>query len=191
MTPLFNPATHTYTDATGKPLLSVTTILKLAGLIDDRWFTEEACWRGSCVHAACEYDDKGTLDESSVDLGAWGYLVAWRKCKQALGIVGFTSIEKPMMCATLQFAGTPDRRGRRGSRRFVIDIKTGSHEPWHELQLAGYAEFDYCPEAVDRIVVRLKEDGSYSMKMCKDWHTDRAGFHGALAMAKWRQINNV
>lgn len=191
MTPNFDPTTHRYTTPEGKPLLSVTQILKLAGLIDDRWFTEEACWKGSVVHKVCELDCKGTLDESSVDPAAAGYLAAWRAWKNAVGFKAL-EIEQPM--ANDRYAGTPDRTGSVGYGHYaVVDLKTGSTAKWHSLQLAAYGAlaFPPWPRAARRFTVRLQDDGRYITTPYEDFSTDWAAFQGALAVANWRMANAV
>src|SRR5258705_10213940 len=62
-------------------------IVKGVGLIDDRWFTEQGCWRGSVVHAITQLDDENDLDEESVDPSLTGWLEAHRKFKRETGFV--------------------------------------------------------------------------------------------------------
>ncbi len=189
-TPTFDAATHAYTDATGRRLLSVTEVIKAVGLIDDRWFTEEATWRGSCVHALCEYEDKGTLDESTIDPAAEGYLEAWRRWKK---ITGFTPVQIEHPMSGMGYAGTLDRVGLIGpATRAVVDLKTGAAQKWHALQLAGYAGFYYpYSRSMRRFTVRLHEDGRYTTQEYEDFATDWAGFQGALAVATWKMVNNA
>src|ERR1043165_3114073 len=85
---------HVYTLA-DRVLPSVTEILKGAGLVDDRWWTEAGRWRGSAVHAACWYDDEGDLDETTLDPKLQNYLQAYRKFKTELGFIP-TDIETPI-----------------------------------------------------------------------------------------------
>ena len=185
MTLLFDPTTHTYT-YNGQRMISVTEAIKAVGLIDDRWFTEEATWRGSVVHRVCELDDLGTLDEDSVDPAAQGYLEAWRAAKSNLDL-RFSDIEKPKVNGNYGFAGTPDRIGLSRTKKVVIDLKTGAEAPWHGLQLAAYAAFDHPFAATyHRFTIRLQPDGKYSLTKYEDYWGDWAAFHGALAVAKWR-----
>src|SRR5678815_6136686 len=74
---------------------SVTEILKGAGLVDDRWFTEQGRWRGSAIHNACWYDDQNDLNEASTNEECMGHVAAWRKFRRE---VGFTAaqIEEPV-----------------------------------------------------------------------------------------------
>lgn len=105
---------HIYTDATidgvGVRFESVTTILKEEGLIDARWFDDWSRDRGSMVHLATAYDDRGELDEESLDPVIAPYLEAWRKFRKESGF-GPEKIEVPMQSTAYRYAGTPDRIG--------------------------------------------------------------------------------
>ena len=61
----------------------------------------------------------------------------------------------------LLYAGTIDRVGWLGGRRFVIDIKTGGKYPWYRLQLAAYANLLDDPLQYSRAPVTLYDDGSF------------------------------
>ena len=63
----FDDETHTFT-VNGKPLPSVTQVLRHEGIIPDmRFVTEYGLLRGQYVHRATELFDLGTLDEDTID----------------------------------------------------------------------------------------------------------------------------
>lgn len=186
----FDEASHTYRNQTGQRVLSVTQIIKAAGLINDQWFSEASAWRGSVVHKCCELDCKGTLLEESVDPMARGYLEAWRAWKRNVGFTP-TLIEKRML-HPLGFAGTEDRAGfLPNGDEADVDLKTGVAQKWHAIQLAGYSNFHPKPRSRRRFTVRLMPDGKYVTTEYSHatWQTDWTTFQGCLAIANWRQIN--
>ncbi len=148
----FDATTHTYTH-NGVVVPSVTQVLALVQ--DRRWFTEESAWRGSAVHAACELDDEGDLDEGTVLEEHRGYLDAWRSFKFAAA-PRFTAIEERFY-SPLGYAGTRDRRAIINGAQCVLDLKTGDPGRVCALQLAAYATF-----GERRFAVRLKPNGRYT-----------------------------
>lgn len=168
---------------------SVTQILKSLGLIDATWYTEEARDRGSMIHLATALDDRGELDESSVDERIAGYLAAWRFFLAESGFA-FEEIEEPRYSMDLGYAGTADRIGKLRGSLAVGDIKTGSPEPWHRLQTAAYvtARFGNAWRVAARFVVYLSDDGKYRLIT----HTDPSDFFAWRACANlfnWRMNN--
>jgi hypothetical protein len=59
----YDDATHTY-KLDGVVVPSVTQVLTAAGVIDNRWFTEEATHRGQLVHVATMLMDQGELNDA-------------------------------------------------------------------------------------------------------------------------------
>jgi len=186
----FDHNSHTYRHE-GRRVPSVTQVIKAAGLIDDRWFTETAAWRGSVVHRCCELDDLKRLKEDSVDPGARGYLEAWRACRESLGL-RVLEVEQRKLHGILMYAGTPDVLALMPSGEFaVIDRKTGASSKWHALQLAAYVQFFPNPARILRYTVRLQSDARYVLTeypvntLALDWQV----FQAALAVTNWRQIH--
>lgn len=94
----------------GSGLESVTTILKEEGIIDTRFYDDWSRDRGSMIHLATAYDDRGELDESTLDPVIAPYLEAWRRFKRESGFIP-EKIEVPGMSTAYRYAGTPDRIG--------------------------------------------------------------------------------
>jgi len=161
----FDPATHTY-QWRGKVVPSVTQVLKDTGLIDDAWYTPESARRGQAVHVATELDDRGELDESTVHEKVMPYLLAWRKFRAETGFTPVL-IEQWVYNQSAQYAGTVDRVGSLCGQEVILDIKTGTAQPWHAWQLAAY---QYCFDGFRKYLRRcvyLKDDGTYKIELFK------------------------
>ena len=185
MTITFDEATHSYT-MDGEPVPSVTTILKSEGFIDTAFFTDYGRDRGKLAHLCCHLDDTGELDESTVDPVLMPYLLAYRRFKRESGFVASSS-EEPLASATYRFAGTPDRFGTfKDIECALLDIKTGSAEPWVRLQLAAYEILKGAP--YKRFALQLKDDGTYKLHPFAD-RQDRNVFLSALAVYHWKNNN--
>lgn len=171
---VFDKERHVYT-LNDRELVSVTHSLQLGGLIDTRWFTDAARNRGVAVHEAIFLDIHGDLYVDGLHQIIKPYVEAWFKFKTDTRF-------KPIveMCELRQFhpfyfyAGTPDCLGLLNGRTVLIDVKTGDAST-AGIQLAAYSKFPrimcYQP---DRFSLRLKRDGSYSLKKhddINDWPT--------------------
>jgi hypothetical protein len=185
----FSEADHAYR-LDGQLLPSVTQVLSGVGLIDVRWFSDAAAWRGSVVHRICQFDDEGCLKESSVDPGAAGYLAAWRAAKRDLRME-ILQIEQRQYHSLLRYAGTPDRIVRLANGDLaIIDLKTGAAAKWHPVQLVGYSNFFQLARRYRRFTVRLSADGRYvaTEYFAATYNHDWSAFQGALALHNWRTL---
>ncbi len=123
-----------------KVLDGLTSTIKEAGLIrsnGDPWYME----RGTAVHLATEYFDRGTLDEETVDPQIEGYLASWKTFRKDQGYnpthIEFMTYEPSLLVAT-KIDRLPG----------PLDIKAGAPEPWHILQVA----FQWgCLKSQDRV----------------------------------------
>jgi len=93
----------------GRQISSVTDVIK--DLQDTRWFTDWGRERGRIIHRITELDDRGILDEATVDDRLVGYLNAWRKFKKDTKVA---------------------------LSNVILDIKSGDWDWTSGLQLAGY-----------------------------------------------------
>ena len=178
----FDQATHVYRLG-DRVLPSVTQVLKEAGIIDDTWYTEESRIRGSFAHEATALDDAGVLDESSVDSSLAGYLEAWRRFKRDSGM-RILKAEFRICDRVYGYAGTVDRLAVVRHQPTIPDIKTGDPEPWHALQLAGYARC--VPGRPMRMGVYLHDDGKYTTRTYTD-PSDDAAFLACVGVANWKR----
>jgi len=156
---IFNAQRHEYSE-NGIIIKSVTQILNDAGLIDARWFTEEAREKGSAVHELCQrYAQGERRDDLGRELSSLEYVNA---------LAAWFSDRKPYAIATEQmiegcidghrYAGTFDLIAEVGKMVWLIDYKTGPGMKWHPAQIAAYAlavNPDRC------IMLHLRADGTY------------------------------
>lgn len=188
----FDAASHTYA-FNGKPVPGVTTILKpitdFSGVPPQ--VLEAAADFGTAVHLACELDDLGQLDESTLDAALVPYLKAWRQFS-ADHAVEWQLIEKPVYHPVMRYAGTLDRFGRVDGLNSVVDIKSSAQlYPSVGPQLAAY-ERALPPEclAVKRLAVQLKGDGTYTLKEYAE-PTDWPLFCSLLTVRTWCAMHAI
>jgi hypothetical protein len=180
-------ATHTYRTAEGVVVPGVTTILRAAGLIDTRWCTDYGRDRGTLVHLACEYDDRGILDDATVDDAIKGYVEAWR-CFKATARFTPESMEVVVHNETYGYAGKYDVAGTMHGSKVIVDRKTGTVYPATGLQLAAY---ERCMgEPHKRMAVELHEDGKFKVEMYTD-ESDWQVFCATLAVYNWKQRKGI
>lgn len=185
----FDPINHIY-KYNGRVIPSVTGILKGVGIIDDRFYNEEACKRGSKVHLATQLLDEDDLDEDSIDDDIRPYLDAWKKFKYDTGFIP-DKIEAQVMSEAYYYAGTLDRTGKfRRPNKSLLDIKTiktrGAIAKWVRLQIAGYR---YClEEPHDGLVVQLCGNGTYRAESFED-PNDIKTFLCAAVTYNWKLEN--
>lgn len=176
----FNPELHEYR-IDGHVVPSVTQILSEAGLVDDRWYTEESQFRGRFVHLMTALDDQCELNEEMVHDEYLGYLKAWRRFK-ADTKCEILSIEERVCNSTYRYAGTTDRRLTWNGPLYIADIKTGAPAWWHKIQTAGYWICDGI-DAASRCTIYLNCDGTWKARI-QDAHAyDTDVFRAALTIA--------
>ena len=185
----FDAEAHAYY-VNGRPVLSVTQVLKSVGFIDDTYYTEEGRERGTFVHEACEAVDLGDAPLEDVPDDLRWYVRAWVRFRDEHGFEA-EEIEKPRANLTLCYAGTPDRvgrftRGQWAGRRFVIDFKTGALAKWWRYQLAGYRGMFDAAElegGLGRMSLRLDPGGIAKPEPYADHVGDWRVFTAALTVA--------
>jgi len=157
---IFDPALHEYSDG-DVIILSVTQILKRAGLIDDRWFNEEARDRGSAVHTLCERYAHGIrFDNAGRALVSLQYVNAFSRFMAESGVYAIDT--ETMIEGAIdghRYAGKYDLMAEIQGKRVLIDIKTGAKAKWHPVQLAAYAMQSKPHSAMD---LYLKANGKYA-----------------------------
>lgn len=188
----FRAEDHTYWVG-DRELISVTTVLREADLIDTRWFNEEAALRGTTVAIATMLADEGDLDLDRVGEECRGCVEAWQRFKDEMGFV-VQHAEYEVDNRSMGIAGRVDRIGGFPDctgKRWLLELKTGSQQEWHWLQLAGYRECVEADFAWQVGVVYLKDDGGYTF-LRRDFSEhlrDRQTFKAAIVMANWKRRN--
>jgi len=178
---------------------SVSAILLSAGLADFSAVPAERLEAsrqfGVCVHRACEFSDRETLDVDSLDPAIELYLTGWEIFRQEYGL-SFTAIETQLYSPLYRFAGTIDRIGkwRIDDSPLIIDIKSGVDNPAIPIQLAGYEllarEALGLKGKIRRLAVYLNGKGTYTIRECKE-KNDMNIFLAALSVYNFRKKNNL
>lgn len=172
----FDPGPHVYT-LDGRPVKSNTQILKAAGLIDDRYYTEAARDLGVRIHKGVEMHEGETLVMDQVSADVRPRLDAYFKFKKETGFVA-ELVERQLFSESHDFATTLDLVGRMQRTRKLIDIKSGATNHWNELQLGGQ-EIALCerlyardldlepingsPYPEERFILQLRPDAQYRL----------------------------
>lgn len=92
---------------------------------------------GEYVHLSIDYLERGVLDEASLDEQIKSYVEQYKIWKKREGFIPLLT-EFELSDTVLKLAGRVDLIGRINGQRFLIDIKTGSEDDWHILQLSAY-----------------------------------------------------
>ena len=96
---------------------------------------------GRAVHRMCELELNNSLDDDFLDSALAPYLAGFKGALSTLPVNNSYTIEKPMCCPSLRFAGTPDIfiEPSTVSKGRIIDIKTRPYNATTDpLQLAAY-----------------------------------------------------
>ena len=184
----FDPATHEYR-LDGRRVPSVSQILQSAGLIQpytgDPFYGE----RGTAIHDACQkFNAEG--DVWNFDPVVVPFVDAWKRFRADVMFGQIIMAEERVYQSAYLFAGTPDLVVKIGNDTVLMDIKSGGRQPWHSIQLAGYAVLvrGRCG-SVKRWAVYLAEDGSYKVEAFTD-RRDEGIFLAALSIVQWKEKNN-
>lgn len=163
---------------------SVTTILQAEGIIDTSWYDDQGVNRGTVVHEVTAMIDRGEVAlKDFEDSDFYPYLEAyeWFRTDHQWAP---TVIEHMFIAPNGAYAGTLDKAGELDGDTALIDVKTGSHQRWHGLQLAAYAYGANIADA-DRYILLLKKDGKYSLL---DGHRTIGKFNDPFWDLAWNGI---
>ncbi len=194
----FDESAHRYRLA-GRELISVTTAIKEAGMVDMTHWNEYARQRGSYLHQAIHLHVKGELEPGSIDPALEPYFVAFHTFLQDAAI-DFEHCERRVCDPRYGYAGTldaivwwPDRQGQR--KRVLIDWKSGFFPPMAAAQTAAYLRCarEWYPAGtfISRAGLWLRGDGSYRTQFFTDVVQDEADFLAALRVAQFRRRHGL
>lgn len=165
---------------TGEIVPNITRMLHAAGLVDDRFYSEESCHRGHEVHRLTADYDLGALD--LLDLKDSDYAPYVEAHIKLMGIVrpGWLHIETPAVHPRYRYGGRPDRVGMVYASRSVWEVKSGAPEKAHMIQTALQAilvaeELELPARAVTRYAEYVKADGKFKVEQ----HTNSRDFDRA------------
>lgn len=180
----FDAAAHEYTLANGRPLPHITGMLKRAGLIDDRWFTEESSERGRLVHSLTADYDLGALEPEGCVSRHRGYLLAHAAAMKILR-PDVLEVEVPRVHPAFLFGGRIDRVFRIARQLTIYEIKSGVFEKSHQIQTAlqailASAEYALPPEAWTRMCAYYTSKGRFKIEQ----HDKRADFDEAYRVIR-------
>jgi hypothetical protein len=167
-------------------LAHVTDILRVAGLVDARWFTEEGRARGSAIHLAARFLDEDDLDWESVEPDVLPRLRQYQRFLDEKK-PEILAIEESVENVPLQYCGTLDRRVRFDGQEGIIDLKAPSKQAWQAIQLAGYAGCFTRP--LKRWTLHLLDE-RYQLILHED-RNDWNVFKAALAVAAWKEAHGT
>lgn len=181
----FDPENHIYTRHFGR-VPGATDIIKAEGLVATEWMTEEARWRGQCVHRGVELLVAGELDWGTVDPAHVGFILS---AKKFLAVSEFEVVgaERPMFDTA--FACIPDLWGRLNGSNAIVELKTGHIPSWAAIQTAlqkralkhnGFV-------ARKRFGLRLMEDGSMAKLRAFDDERDEQVAMSMLDAFHWKK----
>ena len=206
----FNEQDHTYWWKIKQQLLAITSVLKLANVLDAYVYgtNEVPLTRGSFVHEATTFVDSETLNWETLDDQLVPYVKAYAAFKEEC-LPKWSMTEHALGDPALGIAGTLDRYGtfvppgQKRKRLTILDIKTtstGAMADWHGIQLAGYwhllthhltmtgrMQYEKALK-IERWALYLTKDGSYTLKQFSDMK-DIAVFNAAVTIAGWRHAN--
>lgn len=139
----FDSAQHRYF-CEGLERPHITGLLESAGLVDDRWYTEESSIRGQAVHRLTADYDLEALEPETLVSSYRGYVLGHVAAMKLIPHE-WDHVEEPRMHPVYLFGGRPDRVGRIYGLQGVLEIKTTAGvDHAHEIQtalqviLAGY-----------------------------------------------------
>lgn len=186
----FDPVEHAYRWQ-GRRVPGVTTIIR--GALGDPFervaanVLEHARQRGQAVHKACELDDAGDLDESTVDARIVPYVEAWRAFRREFKFEVLCA-ERPLYSPTYGYAGTPDVVARLADGSLcIIDRKTGLPGPAAAMQTAAYAVLaDRAATNVGRFALRMLPTGKYRFDEYSN-PADWRDFYACLAVHRLKE----
>jgi hypothetical protein len=167
--------------------MGITRALALAGATNFDFVDEEALWKGSEVHKMIELYDLRRLHEPLVPDELRGYLHAHKKFLAETGFI-VQEVEKKVQSKDHRLRGRIDRAGLLKGKKTIVDFKTGVIGEAVGLQLA-LGGFLLNPDLWwHRSAVRLKADGSYSMKNFPliEWGSDLADALACVRVAQWK-----
>jgi hypothetical protein len=186
----FDKERHAYA-VDGVPVPSVTQVL--APLYDysrvNRDVLAAKAELGTAVHAACELDDAGDLDEASVHELVRPYLDGYRAFKRDV-VAGAIATELRVHHPLLRYAGTLDLLTEFRGESWLIDWKTPlSINPAVALQTVAYAQAlppEFQGRSWKRAALQLKADGKYRLHEFND-PNDWPTFVAMLTVHRWKE----
>jgi hypothetical protein len=180
-----------------KPGRGVTRILAESGMMADFQVAEDILERGSEVHRFTAEMDLAVSDplRRKPDLrrfpAAWrGFTRAWQKFKdRSLSTIHL--VEEEVSDPLYGIRGRLDRvveiRGRK--ERAILEIVTGSVQPYKALQMAGYGRCLDSRAIFIRLWVELHDDATFQSGEfpLREYFDDVSTFLSCLRVMQWKR----
>ena len=185
----YNPEKHIYTSIRGR-LPGATDVIKSHGLINLDWMTEDARWRGQCVHRGIELFNRGELDLNTVDEGVAGYIRSYDAFVKA---TGYEVLGCEIPCFTDSFGTIPDTWGLLNGVISIVELKSGPIPKWAAIQTAlqSYAlRHDKNVRIKKRYGLQLMENGSISKLIEFPSVNDDKVAMSMVEVFHWKKENN-
>lgn len=185
---VLNEAKHEYT-ADGRRVPGVSSILRKVGQTNLQWVTEEGLERGRQVHKAVEFDIDDDLIDGSVSSEVLAKVEGFRKWRSVMGVKKIRESELHVFHPKLYYCGTLDLIAEVRGEPWLIDLKSGTKEDWHRLQLAGYALAYEAERGGDR----LPRAGLYLLDGDFRWYAyrnprDFDAWKACVTLANWMEV---
>jgi hypothetical protein len=192
----FDEETHQYRiDGVVTP--SVTQVLSAAGFTDERWYKGRNRGKGTSIHEGCTLVDQGLWDPETTHPDIVPYIHAYESFIRDTGFKA-EIIEEPLFSTQWRYAGRCDRwgwvsNGPGSKKRWLIDLKSGSHSDAADIQIALYDVLlsgQLGHQTDERVVLVLKDDGKYKIhsvpatQKCSDVNV------GLAAVLTWHWRSN-
>lgn len=184
----YNPEKHIYTSIRGR-LPGATDVIKSHGLINVDWMSEDARWRGQCVHRGVELFNRGELDLDTVDEGIRGYIRSYESFVKA---TGYQVLGCEIPCFTDSFGTIPDTWGILNGVLSIVELKSGLIPKWAAIQTALQVRAlreDKNIRVRKRFALRLMEDGSISKLIEYPSYNDDRVAMGMVETFHWKKEN--
>lgn len=184
----FDPETHTYR-LNGAKLPSVTQIIKEVFGVRE-WWSDYYADRGTALHLAIHYQNRGVLDVNSIDPAIQGRLDGFNKFLNE-NIYKVVESEFSGYSKKYRYAGTFDLCL---SDNLLGDIKS-SFDPTVFIQLGAYALLsdEYSSKFNKAVAIILNDNGTYNLKWIKTnemryWKT---AFLNTLSVYNLKQKHHI
>lgn len=175
----FNAAAHEYIALdTGEVVPHITGMLTKAldengkPWIDDEYFTDESCVRGTAVHDLTLEFDLGALEVETCISPYRGYLLGHVEAMRVLQ-PQILKVEEAQVHPVYRYAGRTDRVLRMFDAAGVLEVKSGQEHKAHRIQTALQAilecdDLNLPAHRVKRWGLYLKANGRYKLVEFKD-----------------------
>lgn len=188
----FDPVSHTYTLG-NRILPSVTGVIRAVGLMGEWGQDPEEVMLffqlGRFVHEAAHLLDSGNYDHESGENQPWKpHLEQYQRFKADTGFEVLES-ELSLYHPQLFYAGTLDKIGMLNNCRVILDLKTGARMPWHDIQVAAYANV-YRAESIAKCFQLYLTPFNYYLREVSGLYAAFQVFLAALSIYRWKEEHN-